>query len=105
MADKASLVERVARALAAARGKTDDWREFRDEARAAIAAMRVPSQRMLEAAGAGLVDYSDIRHDWRVMVDAALAEATNGNGNNGLREQAGSLFQRTLAAHGRCALR
>ena len=83
MGNKVSLVERVARALVRTRGSSDDWREYCDEARAAIAAMRVPSQNMLEAAGEGLVDFSDINHDWRVMVDAALSERVNGNGGSG----------------------
>ncbi|MGI9484075.1 MAG: hypothetical protein ACR2OR_17130, partial [Hyphomicrobiales bacterium] len=59
--------------------KPDNWKRFRKEARAAIAAMRVPTQQMLEAAGEGLVDLSDINRDWRVMVDAALAERENGS--------------------------
>lgn len=79
MADRETLVERVARALAGARGEPENWSRYRKEARAAIAAMRTPTQEMLEAAGEGLIDYSDINHDWRVMVDAALAEQENGN--------------------------
>ncbi len=74
MVSPETLVEKVARALAKTHGKNADWRRYEDEACVAIAAMRVPTQNMLEAAGDGMIDYSDINHDWSVMVEAALGQ-------------------------------
>jgi hypothetical protein len=74
MLSRGSLVEKVARALAETHGKSAVWHDFQGEACAAIAAMRVPSQAMLEAAGAGVIDYSHIDQEWQLMVDTALSE-------------------------------
>jgi hypothetical protein len=68
-----SLVERVARALAAAAGDDPNryWGEYQDDARAAIAAMREPTEAMvnvLRNTEHGILD------DWHAMIDAALAE-------------------------------
>ena len=77
MARKVTLIERVACAIAEARGEPEDWLVHLPEARAAVAAMREPTQNMLDAAGEGLMDLSYINEDWQVMVDAALEEETS----------------------------
>lgn len=76
------MIERVARAIA---GKLDDntpWKEcgqgFRETcillARAAIEALREPTEAMLEE-GPG-EPYME-KHVWALMIDAALKEQTN----------------------------
>lgn len=69
-----SMVERVARAIAKGRGldpeadlsygKKPSWQYFTDDARAAIAAMRMPTDGMIED-GLGLTF-------WQTMIDEAL---------------------------------
>ena len=77
------MVERVARHIAGiAWGDIDDeTRQFwLARARAAIAAMREPTEPMIEAgfgAGARRCDgilFEDFAKAWRAMIDAALAE-------------------------------
>ena len=80
-----SMVERVARAICETSdpGGVVDWHEWVDEARAAISAMREPTQAMLDAAdlaekahlAAGgdpetCADHADV---WRAMIDEARA--------------------------------
>lgn len=74
-----SMVERVARAICRAHGKwieDDSWRIYQDEARAAIEAMREPTDAMMRqmeiAGGAGM------RGVWWMGVDAALNEQVSG---------------------------
>ena len=86
-----SMVERVARALfekqqphhAGAHvqwnNENEDWCEedrdgFRDLARAAIAAMREPTEGMLAAGLAELLGYGEARDVWPAMIDAALKD-------------------------------
>jgi hypothetical protein len=76
------MVERVARAICA-KNATLDWREYRDEAKRAIAAMREPTNAMIEA-GVEILEpsehavygsdcYGSEAHGvWRAMIDAAL---------------------------------
>jgi hypothetical protein len=77
------MIERVARALCLRRGKIDGesdlgdyverhWSCHTEEARDAIAAMREPTEAMVEAAGdAKNSDWDEI---WHPMIDAALKE-------------------------------
>lgn len=70
------MIERVARAIAAA-GTIVDWDEmsvacqeqFTKEARAAIAAMREPSETMVDA---GYQASPPVEYIWQAMIDAAL---------------------------------
>lgn len=76
------MIERVARALWVADGQPDQYETYADElrvkARAAIAAMREPTEGMIECAGY-VSDYSDLEnifaHSWRAMIDEALKDA------------------------------
>ncbi len=76
------MVERVARAMAVRNNDHDEegrlqWPAYADDARAAIAAMRVPSKNMLEA---GNHEFRWIRVEsfaeevWQAMIDAALTK-------------------------------
>lgn len=84
------MIERVARAMSVSRYGTDaNWRQFRDEARAAIEAMRHASDSVLQALWVhpessaptadgvpaewyGTID--DLRAGFERMIDAALEE-------------------------------
>lgn len=100
-------IEAVARALCAAKGQNPDeirlfvfsrvvgygagispavkpecfsrpsWYTFESEARAAIAAMREPTEAMLEAGGEAWIAYTGDDHEyeivWRAMIDFALS--------------------------------
>lgn len=72
------MVERVARAIHRKRhGDARGWRSVVPEARAAIQAMREPTNPMIDAAkdsGAALM--VGLTYVWRDMIDAALAEPT-----------------------------
>jgi hypothetical protein len=68
-----SMIARVARAIASARGDPD-WRSYLDAARAALKAMREPTLEMLEVAMVGCPDWGDLPDDWRKMIDRALSE-------------------------------
>lgn len=71
------LVERVARALAQSAAIETDWTCWVPEARAAIEAMREPTEAMIYAAG-GVGDPNDweveMRKQWDAMITAALGE-------------------------------
>lgn len=84
-----TMVERVARALCVAAGHDPDsptcdvfslddpdciypWAGFRAQARAAIEAMREPTDEM--KAVVYWVENSDLPSGWRAMIDAALQE-------------------------------
>jgi hypothetical protein len=84
----AEMIERVARAICAASGSPDPdeiwnghplWEEFSDDARAAIEAMREPTEPMMQAAESEAEAYFGNGQErlepeqvWRVMIDAAL---------------------------------
>lgn len=74
-----SMVERVARALYGAGDNAVGWESVVDEARAAIAAMREPTEAML-AILEDRMEYWDndkpISDIYSSMIDAALAEPT-----------------------------
>jgi hypothetical protein len=70
-------IEEVAREIAkVATGSEENWKDFCEEARAAIEAMRVPTEGMVDAAyaydnsGAQLSESYDVIYT--VMIDAAL---------------------------------
>jgi len=76
------MVERVAQAI---RGGNVawEWQDFEDEARRVIAAMREPTEAMLEAGyNAPVKDVRNLgewklerlRGDWNAMIDAALKD-------------------------------
>lgn len=77
-----SLLERIARILAAQAGLSADgadWTGFMPQARALVAAMRVPTRQMARAGadipvGCCMTNASDAGEVWEYMVDAALAE-------------------------------
>ena len=70
------MIERVARAIA----RPEDWDElkphwhevFREQARAAIEAMREPTKRMVDAGRDEDTLTGAIASVWAVMIDAAL---------------------------------
>lgn len=79
------MVERVARAIDAccADGVSRDWQWWENEARAAIEAMREPTEKMLVDAGTmdgyeGIEGHADRDHIewWDNMIDAALSMTT-----------------------------
>lgn len=77
---KEDMVERVAKALHAGSDSPTEWfdyetdREYwRDQARAAIAAMREPTEAMCAAAEA-TGDHWYFDDSWAAMIDAALKE-------------------------------
>lgn len=77
-----TMIERVARALSATQGMY--WTEHLRAARAAIEAMREPTDRMLDAGvAANTVELPSggqiivaVDPAWDAMIDAALAEGT-----------------------------
>lgn len=87
------MIERVARALCRCRVSQSDyvlgwasveqevhycWNEWTEEARAAIEAMREPTEDMLYTGNAQIPDWDrqieDVRNTWHAMIDAALKE-------------------------------
>lgn len=73
MAGMAGMVERVARAIANSDGMHPEaWRPFEVNARAAIEAMREPTEGMIDA-GFGYTGYPE--EAYKEMIDAALKEA------------------------------
>jgi len=80
MADS-EMVERVAKALCKHGG--DCWQMHIDDARAAIEAMREPTEAM-ESAGWDSYDRNDgwsgPQYCWQAMVDAALSPSPAGEG-------------------------
>ena len=71
--DDVGMIERVARAMCAQNGNHESaWWEFESNARAAIAAMRDPTEQMATA-GLHAVRNEEIIDDvWQAMIDAAL---------------------------------
>ena len=82
-----TMIERVARVLCRHSGSNPDiynrwsmeplWHAYRNEAREILAAMREPTEGMLRSAWGIQWDWANGRaaaDDWRVMIDAALAE-------------------------------
>ena len=64
------MVERVAKAIALEHEGSDlDWPSYLEEARAAIAEMREPTEAMEDAA----FREGNWRYVWRAMIDAALS--------------------------------
>lgn len=84
------MIERVAEALwqeeslrALGRRRSVSWSEvdrkdqerWRGFARAAIAAMREPTEKMLRSSTIALLTRAEAKFGWIAMIDAALAEA------------------------------
>lgn len=79
-----SMVEKVARAICATHGYRDPyidttWHKYIPHARAAIEAMREPTEPMKEAFHNDAIawfddEIEDEEHLWKVMIDAALKE-------------------------------
>ena len=69
-----TMIERVARAIAQSRhGRTATDEEDLQDARAAILALREPSEEMISAGyNAACSDRLYIKGSWRAMIDAAL---------------------------------
>ena len=71
------MIERVARAIGRAELLPDDadrhWKRFEIHARAAIEAMREPTEAMCEAAD--VVECNQPECIWQAMIDAALNES------------------------------
>ena len=64
-----TMIERVARAISRAEASDIMWEAFVPEARAAIAAMREPTEEMWRALHAGMNE----RQVWQAMINAALS--------------------------------
>lgn len=75
-ASTTSMIEKVARAIADQTGMGHRWTEHRHEARAAIKAMREPTEAMVFASAklSQPVHRSDAYLIWQAMIDAALNE-------------------------------
>ena len=69
----ATMLEKVARAIAEEL-QVGSWQDFIPAARAAVLAMREPSDEMLEAALPGLPDYGDLPDEWLAMISHVLNE-------------------------------
>jgi hypothetical protein len=82
------MVERVARAIHRIEGEkpntspfpdySDDWRDYTPQARAAIEAMRVPTDEMVKAGEEGINSLPALpghyaEYCWPAMIDAALS--------------------------------
>lgn len=68
-----TMIEQVARAIAASRN-SDDWTTCLPAARAALTALREPSLDMLEAALPGHPDWGYLPEEWQAMIDHVIAE-------------------------------
>ncbi|MGE3830142.1 MAG: hypothetical protein AB7F76_04030 [Parvibaculaceae bacterium] len=68
-----TMLEKVARAIAASQGH-DDWRRCIGSALAAMSALREPTAEMLEAATYGLPDFGYLPEEWQAMIDHVLNE-------------------------------
>ena len=68
-----TMLEQVARAIAASRN-SDDWITSLPIARAALAALRTPTLDMLEAALPGHPDWGYLPEEWQAMIDHVIAE-------------------------------
>lgn len=85
MAETMNMVERVARAMALANWPDDSrWKNYEKSARAAIEAMREPTEAMVDAAYANMdknrYEQGNPASDYAAMIDAALT-------HEGSREQ------------------
>lgn len=68
-----TMIERVAKAIAASRG-SDDWSPCLPAAHAALVALREPTLDMLEAALPGHPDWGYLPEEWQAMIDHVIAE-------------------------------
>lgn len=68
-----TMLEKVARAIAASQGH-DDWHRCIVTALAAISALREPTADMLEAAMTGLPDFGYLPEEWQAMIDHVMSE-------------------------------
>lgn len=72
------MVGKVARAIARKNtGSGINWPSFVEEARAAIEAMREPTEAMVDAGVLDVkadVSFFDVNETWQAMIDAALSE-------------------------------
>jgi hypothetical protein len=67
-------LEQVARAIAKSEGLNEDWtKQYLRHARAAVEALREPSEAMLDA-GNRQLDCANERQCWQAMLDAILSE-------------------------------
>ena len=72
-----TMIERVARALAKESGRVDPkaWKQYVNASRAAISAMREPTEAIRKAwVDAAPIGGAAVDRDWTFMIDAALAE-------------------------------
>ncbi len=67
------MIARIARAIAVSHGESN-WRVHVGVARAAVQAMREPTDEMLDAALPNLPDWGCLPEDWRAMIDYVVAE-------------------------------
>jgi hypothetical protein len=72
----ATMIERVARAIARSSGR-DDWPAFTAAARAAVRALREPTVDMLEAALPDSPDWGYLPEEWQAMIDHVANETVN----------------------------
>ena len=71
--DEEPMIVKVARAIAASAGEKD-WRIHVSTARAAVRAMREPTNAMLEAAIPDLPDWGFLPDEWQAMIDYVASE-------------------------------
>lgn len=73
-----TMIERIARGLATADNRGDDWQQYTDKAAGVLLLMREPTKAMVfeGASSGGFDDYwlDNTIKVWRAMVDAASAE-------------------------------
>lgn len=67
------MIVKVAKAIAVSAGEKD-WRVHVNTARAAIGAMREPTNAMLEAALPDLPDWGYLPEEWQAMIDYVMTE-------------------------------
>lgn len=67
------MIERVARAIALEQTHAD-WRTCLPAARAAVLALKEPSDSMLEAALPGSIDWGYLPEDWSSMITCVMRE-------------------------------
>jgi len=78
MSGESEMVVRVAMAIAKAELRTEwvNWRPFEEHARAAIAAIRTPTEAMMrELQHVGMLD-GDCECAWEAAIDAALSPSS-----------------------------
>lgn len=71
-----NMIEKVARAIALSNRApdSDDWPVYVNDAKAAIEAMREPTEVMVEDGQDARLDGGGYYDVWRAMIDAALRE-------------------------------